>query len=329
MATELSALTRTSVAPDSRPWSDDSQFCAVLRLGRAAIAISLTAMREVVSHPAEFIELPVVLPGLLGAVDVRGLIVPVFDLRTHLGLDRAETGTESIVLVSDGRRVAGILVDDLHSVIAVNAVDLMPIKTQGADLMISHTFWHPDASIPISVLDILQILDLPGVLSTDVTSGSAQSLSGAGSAGDSAILTMLRCGEFMLALDVADVHTTLPVSQTRASVLSSLVCRGVMDFGGQEIAVIDPLALLGLGTLPTDERGPGVVLEVGGHFVTLAVTELVTITQVKRSEIMPAPRVALGRPELIAGVADLASVGKALVLDGAAIRHDERAQPGH
>ncbi len=51
-------------------------------------AVPLDVLREVVPWPAQIVPLPVAVPGLLGAADVRGEIVPLLDLTVATGRTR-------------------------------------------------------------------------------------------------------------------------------------------------------------------------------------------------------------------------------------------------
>ena len=66
---------------------------------------------------------------LLGALNLRGIIIPVVDLRKRFDLPKAERTRNTVVIVlsvtdSIGRRVMGIVVDGVSGVIDVNAADI-------------------------------------------------------------------------------------------------------------------------------------------------------------------------------------------------------------
>ncbi len=71
-------------------------------------------------------------------------------------------------------------------------------------------------------------------------------------------------GDVLLAIDVADVQTTLPSLSPRPSQLSSAWCLGVTDHGDVRLPVVDPLALLGCPGRPVDVlAGPARPLRAG------------------------------------------------------------------
>jgi len=64
---------------------------------------------------------------LKGIVTLRGVIVPVFDLRSRLGLEEIEHGPDTrIVIVYRGEEYAGLIVDGITQVMRVEAAAIEP-----------------------------------------------------------------------------------------------------------------------------------------------------------------------------------------------------------
>ena len=66
---------------------------------------------------------------LKGIVTLRGVIVPIFDLRSRLGLAEVEPGAETrIVVVFRGEEFAGLIVDSITQVmrLPVDAIEPPP-----------------------------------------------------------------------------------------------------------------------------------------------------------------------------------------------------------
>ncbi len=315
----------------------DEDVYGLLVLGGTAVALPLSALREVVPCPAELTALPVSAVGLVGAMELRELVVPVLDLQVAFtgapggAADQRVRGAgEVVVVVTDGDQLIGVIADEVRGVVHVPASGLLAVRAGGGALLVSHTFRHPDGTGIVSVLDAAAILSLPGVPTVRDAHRETAAVGPAAAAGRAAAalarrtLTLLRCGEHVLALDVAHVHTTLPGSAPTASVLDSALCRGVTTYVDAEVAVVDPLVLLGLGALDEQQaRGAGLVVDLDGGYVVLALTGLLDIVEVDREQILPVPGFAVPRPDLLAGVVDLPGTGQCLVLDGAALGAEE------
>ena len=298
----------------------------LLRMADMDVALPLSALREVVPCPPELAGLPAAAPGLLGAVEVRRLVLPVLDLAAVLGRPAERRPDQVVVVAASGGQVLGLLADEVRGICQVPADALVAARTERGGLLFSGTFRHPETGRAHSVLDAVAILGLPGVPTvTDLTRDAA--VVGTGSRdGARRMLTVLRCGPYRFAVDAAHVHTTLPTPDLRPSVLSSRLCRGVIDFSDREVPVLDPLVLLGLGELAREETSAGLVLEVGTGYVVLALSELLDLADVADADVLPTPPFALPRPDLLDGMVTVDTWGDCLVLDGAALRADADLQ---
>ena len=315
----------------------DEDVYGLLVLGGIDVALPLSALREVVPCPGELTALPVSAVGLVGAMELRELVVPVLDLRVAFAGrpgdaagPRVRGEGEVVVVVTDGDQLIGVVADEVRGVVHVPASGLLAVRADGGALLVSHTFRQPGGAGIISVLDAAAILSLPGVPTVrDAPRETTGAGPGAGAGPTTAALarrtlTLLRCGEHVLALDVAHVHTTLPGSAPTPSVLDSALCRGVTPYVDAEVAVVDPLVLLGLGALDGEQaRGAGLVLDLDGGYVVLALTGLLDIVEVDQAQVLAVPAFAVPRPDLLAGVVDLPGTGQCLVLDGAALAAEE------
>ena len=310
----------TPAAPSAD--GDGEVVYGLLRMADMEVALPLSALREVVPCPAELAGLPAAAPGLLGAVELRRLVLPVLDLAAVLGRPAARRPDQVVVVVAAGGQVLGLLADEVRGISQVPAATLVPARTEGGGLLFSATFRHPETGTAHSVLDAAAILALPGVPTVADLTRDAAATGGARVDGDRRTLTVLRCGPYRFAVDAVHVHTTLPTPDVRPSVLTSRTCPGVVEFSGREVPVVDPLVLLGLGELPRDETGAGMVLDLGSGYVVLALSELLDLVHVADEDVLPTPPFALPRPDLLSGMVSVGELGDCLVLDGAGLLAD-------
>jgi purine-binding chemotaxis protein CheW len=80
---------------------------------------------------------PYVPPYVLGVMNLRGMIVPVIDLRTRLNLQKREADASTVVIVvrvqsSRGEKTVGIVVDAVSEVYSVSAEAIKPVPDLGA-----------------------------------------------------------------------------------------------------------------------------------------------------------------------------------------------------
>ena len=306
----------TSVVPTGA----DAVF-GLLRLAGMDVAVPLTSLREVVPCPPELAGLPVAADGLLGAMRLRTLVLPVLDLRPLIGRSAPRTPDQVTVVVAHGGSALGLLVDEVRGMVRVPADTLVPVTATAGELLFDSVFLHPETGCPVSVLDAATVLSRPGVpVVRDLTRAAApHEEPGDGAGAPVRRLVTVRCGGSVLAVDVASVHTTLPGFAARPSVLTGPLCRGVVDFAGAEVPVVDPLALLGLGRMPDGDAGAGLVLDLGHGYVVLALGELLDLVEVPGTDVLPFPPAATRRPDLVTGTVQPRGAAACLVLDGTAL----------
>ena len=306
-----------------RTGEDEDVVYGLLRLAGMDIALPLSVLREVVPCPAELAGLPAAAPGLLGAIELRRLVLPVLDLEAAFGRPPGDRRPDQVVVVlASGGQALGLLADQVEGICQVPAGTLVAAQAQGEGLLFSHTFRHPDTGRAYSVLDAAAVLDLPGVPTViDVTRAAATVRDG-GAGGPRRTLTVLRCGPYRLAVDAEHVHTTMPTPVVRSSVLTSRMCPGTVEYADREVPVVDPLVLLGLGELSREDTGAGLVLDLGPGYVVLALSELLDLAHVAADDVLPTPGFALPRPDLLDGMVEVEDIGDCLVLDGTALLAD-------
>lgn len=88
-------------------------------VGEQQFAIDIMSVREIRGWTRST-PLPNAPPHLLGMINLRGVILPVIDLRARLGLGASEVGRSSVVVVvQSGERQVGLLVDAVCDILRV------------------------------------------------------------------------------------------------------------------------------------------------------------------------------------------------------------------
>lgn len=105
---------------------DTRQFIS-FRVGESEYAIDILAVREIKGW-TETTVLPNQPEFVLGVMNLRGAIVPVFDLRCRFGLGLTEaTPIHVVIIVSVSDRIIGLLVDAVSDILTVDAGEIRPV----------------------------------------------------------------------------------------------------------------------------------------------------------------------------------------------------------
>ncbi len=97
------------------------------KLSSENYAIDMMSIQEII-RLRDITEVPRTPPYISGIISLRGVIVPVFDLRLRLSLDADELTRESRILITkeEGEVVAGLLVDKVMEVVKIYDADIEP-----------------------------------------------------------------------------------------------------------------------------------------------------------------------------------------------------------
>ena len=122
---------------DRQPEENDRPYL-FFKLAEHFFAVSVEEVVEIVSYRAA-----TPLPGnggaLLGLINLRGAIVPVFDLRKKLGFPASEPDKfHVIIIVEVGNKQIGMLVDAVVAVKELNGAGAPPAGVSGDDKILRH-----------------------------------------------------------------------------------------------------------------------------------------------------------------------------------------------
>jgi len=115
--------------------AEDFQELLCFKVGTEEYAVNIMEIREIIK-PRGVTEVPRV-PGFVkGILSLRGIIIPVFNMRKRLGHAVAQnSGGERIIVVNKGEEFCGILVDEVIQVakLATAAIEPPPALLEGID----------------------------------------------------------------------------------------------------------------------------------------------------------------------------------------------------
>ena len=105
------------------------------RLGTETYGLNILKVKEIRGW-SPVTRIPQSPAHMLGMLNLRGAIVPVFDLRLRFALDSAEFNAQTVVIVlslqtRDGQRECGVVVDSVSDVVDIAASAIKPPPALG------------------------------------------------------------------------------------------------------------------------------------------------------------------------------------------------------
>ena len=146
-------------APSTAAPTSIQEFLA-FKLGHEEYGIDILRVQEIRSYekPTRIANAPEFIKGV---VNLRGVIVPIIDLRLKLNLEQAHYDHLTVVIVLNiGQRVMGIVVDAVSDVVTLAPEQLRPVPKLGAGMASEHL-------LAIGAVDdrMLILVDIEGFMS--------------------------------------------------------------------------------------------------------------------------------------------------------------------
>jgi purine-binding chemotaxis protein CheW len=96
-------------------------------VGREEYGVDIMAVKEIRGW-GETTPLPNAPDYVRGVINLRGSIVPIYDLRTRFGQGVTETSpTHVVIIVTVGSRILGLLVDAVSDILSVTGAEIAPV----------------------------------------------------------------------------------------------------------------------------------------------------------------------------------------------------------
>ncbi len=96
------------------------------QLGKETYGISILKLNEIIAYQ-NCTQIPNVPKFIKGVLNLRGIVVPVFDLRERFGMESKEYDQFTVIMVLDvAGRIMGLVVDAVSDVVTLNDGDIKP-----------------------------------------------------------------------------------------------------------------------------------------------------------------------------------------------------------
>jgi purine-binding chemotaxis protein CheW len=282
-------------------------------IGGMQLALPMAALREVVPC-GPLTRLPCPAACVVGGIQLRGVMVPVVDLRIVLGLPLSDGEFRSVIIMVHGGHILGLLAEGVSGVFTSAAVQQHPVHANDpVAALLSATVPSDDDGTLVSVLSpdaIASLHQVPLVRDPEPARQQLDTSVDLVDTTDTAVPVMLmRCGQTALAIDAQAVHATLAAPKVERGVLSQGVCRGCIDYAGQKVPAIDLMAWCGLGTLDSPpEQLQAFVVSLDHGMVAFLIDSVIDVVRTQPTDVIALPRFALPRAPLFAGTLPLSGL---------------------
>ena len=292
-------------------------------LDKTEFAINVECVHEVVNLPDALIPMPLAPEYLLGIFNLRGLIIPVINLKTILKFSVTEFSANAKIAIIDydGAKV-GLIFDTTGEILRSN-------EEEKNDF---HYSENSSINVILGVLKLnegkrlLQILDPKSLVSIENVPQLRDYLE-KNQTSRANLKHNLRhkCITFSvdnlkMAFEIKGIHEIVKVPEIERTALVSEICQGMITLRGNVIPIITFSTLLkknqpsGKSNARTEDQRI-IILKLENEFFGLLVDSVDSISTYEIDAIMPIPLLSKNRAAMFEGCLSLPNIGEVFLLN--------------
>ena len=300
-------------------------------------ALPIHRVQEIVQMPERITAVPNSERRMLGVMDLRGGLLPVFSLRRILGMGQEDLQPHNRIVVigvdgepGHGPMVVGVVMDTVRQVLRVPQSlvgDLPAVATSGmAASQVESVCRLEDGARLVSVLAAERLFDASARQAIDAQVGEqdlveeepqegGSTMAEDDGRGDDELMVVFRLAEEEYGVDVDAVQEIIRVPENLIRVPQSLeFVEGLVNLRGAVLPVVDLRTRLRLDRVERDERQRIVVLLIHGTPTGFIVDSVAEVLRVGQGTIEPAPQLSAEQAQLVGKVANLVAAGRMLLI---------------
>jgi purine-binding chemotaxis protein CheW len=287
-------------------------------LGSMQLALPMSALREVVPC-LQLARLPCPAACVVGGIDLRGVMVPVVDLRILLGEAPCGDAPLNVVIMVHRSRLIGLLAHGVTSIFNAEAGSLKRQHTTDPTAAIhAASIRREGDGMLMSVLAPEALADLPQVPMVEDPEPARQQLAGPGSSSgasesDARSVMLFRCGRVFMAIEAMTVQAALATPTIEHSPLSLGNCRGVIAHAGYKVPMVDLQALCGFGAIDDTHGLQSFIVSLEGGMVGLLVSEVIDVVRVHPRDMISLSSLALTEADFFMATVPTSALPQELV----------------
>ena len=143
-------------------YTNTSEFMT-FELGSMKYAIELPKIREILTYPDNITSLPNTSGWVKGLINLRGEVVPILDIRIkfNTGEITYDENTSVIAVITEDKRMIGIIVDSVDDVQRLDTSTLAPVSEMGSAIPSKYLkgYVRLDNNEMLVIMDIERVVD--------------------------------------------------------------------------------------------------------------------------------------------------------------------------
>lgn len=291
-------------------------------IGSMEVAINVKAIQEVVNIPANIIKMPLAPQFLLGVFNLRGIVIPIINLKSLLKFEESEvSSSQKIGIVEHQGARVGLLFDSTSEILRVNQqmMDHFNYAHESSHKVISGAIKLDNGNRIVQIIDpfaLVSIENIPQII-------EQQKLYNQGRVQNSYLhANRKKCISFSvnqikMGFEISGIHEVIKVPEIQKSAIQSDLCIGIVTLRGQTVPIIDFATMLGSAAQSKQDIPDKriIILKIEHELFGLLVDAVESINSYMTSDVMPIPLLNNDRTKMFEGCISLEDVGDIILLN--------------
>lgn len=220
-------------------------------LGTIELAINVMAIQEVVNYPNKIIAMPLSPDFLVGIFNLRGLVIPVINLKKLLNFSETLISDQDKIAIVEhmGVRI-GLIFDRTSEIIKVfeENHNVFSYTEKSGPNVISGAIKLDDGSRIIQIVDpfaVVNIENIPQVLEHQSNMVKSSFRAGYHHENRKKCISF-NVGKISMAFEISGIHEIVKLEDIKKSTFETELCMGIINLRGQVIPIINFAKMIGV-----------------------------------------------------------------------------------
>jgi purine-binding chemotaxis protein CheW len=290
-------------------------------IDKTEIAITVKSVQEVVNFPDRIIPMPLAPAFLLGVFNLRGMIIPIINLKNLLKYsDDSINPSQKVAIVEiEGARV-GLVFDSTSEILRVSEEDISDFGfvSENSHKVISGAIKLDGGSRILQILDtpaLITIENIPQIL--DQQKIGVQSKNSRHDQRHKCISFFVK--NIRMAFEISTIHEIVKVPELKHSSIQSDIFLGIINLRGRTIPVVSFAKVLKMKTELDEAKDDSdqriIILKIDKELIGLMVDSVDCINSYYEDDKMTVPLLSKDRIAMFQGCLNIPNEGEIFLLD--------------
>jgi purine-binding chemotaxis protein CheW len=307
---------------DTKDINKKDEIFGSFYIGSIEVAINVKSIHEVVNFPEKIFKMPLAPPFLIGVFNLRGLIIPLINLKSLLKFDDIATSpAQKIAIIDHEGAKVGLVFDSTSEIVRVSQQILSDFSyaSESSNKVISGAIKLENGNRILQIIDpfaLVTIENIPQIIEQQ-NKNIKKNVHSTYQHEHRKKCISFSINDIKMGFEISGIHEIIKIPEIQPSAIKSAICIGILNLRGQTVPVIDLALLLGITPNPItkDEDKRIIILKIDKELFGLMVDAIDNITSYTLENVLPIPLLNKARSNMFLGCISMGDLDEIILLN--------------